>query len=264
MIICSNCGGKFQEDLPQCPYCGQIYVPGAEKEYMEELQDIREKLLEVDAASAEVYQKEINSNTKRMVAIICVLVTILLLGCGLFWSASHLFSYEESEEEIKERILWEREHIPVMEEWYEDGEYNKILDFMEEAYEEHGYSLYDWDHYHFVSHFEHWQTCMDIEKRILAGEEVSDFDAGELLFCGMSVMFYSSENYGYTLETYGEDDIEQLNQWKQDIETVFYDTLHYSKQELDELTKKLYKEGFLSYEACRKHRKEVLDRIHNN
>ena len=105
MIVCSNCGGKFQEESSQCPYCGQMYVPGAEKEYMEELQDIKEKLWEVDAASAEVYQNEINSNTKKMIVIICVLAVVLLLGCGLFWVTNHLFSYEESEEEIKERIM---------------------------------------------------------------------------------------------------------------------------------------------------------------
>ena len=261
MIVCSNCGGKFQEELPQCPYCGQIYVPGAEMEYMEELQDIKDNLSEVEEASTQVYQNEIKKNARKTGVIIFALVIVILLGCGLLWSASHLFSYEESEEEIKERILWERKHFPMLDEWYAAEEYQKILDFMEEAYEEHGYYIYDWEHYHFVSHYEHWKTCMDIQKRILAKEEITDFDAGELLYCGMSVLYYAGENSGYTLKTYGEKDIEQLNQWKQDIEDIFYDTLQYSKQELDALTKKLYKDGFLSYEACRKHREEVLDRI---
>ena len=263
MIICSNCGGKFQEELSRCPYCGQIYVPGAEREYMEELQDIKEGLSEVEEASAKIYQKEINSTIKKTRVIIFALIAVALLGCGLFWSMDHLFSYEESEEEIKKRMLWQHENLPVVEEWYDACEYQKILDFMEQAYEEYGYSLYDWEHYHFINHYEHWQICMDIHKRILAGEEVSEFDAGELLYCGMSVMFYENENSGYALKSYGEDDIKQLNRWKQDVETIFYDTLQYSKQELEELTEELYKEGFLSYEACRKYRKDILDRTYD-
>ena len=47
-IVCTSCGASFDKDEPKCPYCGTLNPYGAEKEYKEKLEDIREKLDVVD------------------------------------------------------------------------------------------------------------------------------------------------------------------------------------------------------------------------
>ena len=47
MIICPNCGAEIENDVTKCPYCGYINVEGAEKKYFDELDDIKEDLVEV-------------------------------------------------------------------------------------------------------------------------------------------------------------------------------------------------------------------------
>ena len=264
MIVCSNCGAKFQENVPKCPYCGQIYIPGAEKEYMDDLREIKGELSEIESISEEIYQNEIKKNAKKTGVIVAVLVALLLTGIFLGVGMNHLFSYEESEEEIKARIMWERENFPTLDAWYDNGEYQAILDFMEETYEEKGYSVYEWEHYHFVAKFENYQTCMNIKKRLAAGEEISKFDAGELLYCGMSLINYENENAGYVMETYSESEIETLEKWKQEVEDIFFEELQYSQEEFKKLENKLYEDGFLSYNACCDYRKGVLERIQGN
>lgn len=261
MIICSNCGASFQENAPKCPYCGQIYIPGAEKEYLHNLQELREDMSEIEDISEEIYQREIKKSTKKTGVIVAVFVLILLLGIGVFVGIDRLFSYHESEEDLKARILWERENFPTLDAWYEEGEYQKILDFMEETYEEKGYSFYVWEHYRFVEHFENYQICMEINGRIVKGEEVSEFDAGELLYCGMALMNYENDNYGYESEVYSVKECETLGQWKQEIEAIFSEELKYTEEELQELEERLYGEGYLSYSACCDARESVLERI---
>ena len=60
-ICCGNCGGSYDDELPKCPYCGSIHISGAEKEYMEKLEDVREELEELD----EVPVKELHAVVKK-------------------------------------------------------------------------------------------------------------------------------------------------------------------------------------------------------
>lgn len=259
MITCSNCGASFQENMAKCPYCGQIYIPGAEKEYLDNLREIKDDMSEIEELSEEMYQSEIRKNAKKTGVIVSCLVILLLLGIGLFVGINHLFSYGESEEEIKERMLWERENFPVLDAWYEEREYQKIIDFMEVNYEEKGYSFYEWEHHRFIEQFENYQICMEIRERIVNREEVSEFDAGELLYCGMSIINY--ENASYDMETYSDTEKEMLNQWRQEIEEIFSRELQYTQEEMQELQSSLYKEGYLSYDACCEEREAVLEKI---
>ena len=56
MKTCDNCGGVFKKTLPKCPYCGAINPEGAEKEYNNKLNNIREKLDVVDELAVEEYK----------------------------------------------------------------------------------------------------------------------------------------------------------------------------------------------------------------
>lgn len=261
MVSCSNCGASFQENAPECPYCGQIYIPGAEKEYLDNLHEIREDLSEVEGLSGEIYQSEIKKHTRKTGVIVAVMLIVLLLGSVFIIGMNYLFSYRESEEDIKARMLWQKENFPMLDAWYDEGEYQSILDFMEKTYEEKGYLLYEWEHYNFIKQFQNYQICMDLKERIINGEEISEFDAGELLYCGMSLINYEGEESGYVIELYSDSEIETMKQWKPEVENIFSEELQYSQEALKEIQSKLYEDGYLSYDACCDYAEDVLERI---
>ena len=53
MIICSSCGGECSEELANCPYCGSTLLAGAEKKYMEQLRDVKDRMEDLDAVPLE-------------------------------------------------------------------------------------------------------------------------------------------------------------------------------------------------------------------
>ena len=108
MITCSGCGAIFHKEETKCPYCGQIYIPGAQKDYINKLYEIREDMAEVENLSEKVYHGEIRKNVK-ITGVILAVVFLLILGIlGLFLGMKHLTAGGEKEEDIKKRILWER------------------------------------------------------------------------------------------------------------------------------------------------------------
>ena len=79
-IICGNCGAPMGETDAYCPYCGIMNYNGAEKEYFEQLEGIKDKL-----EDASDYTKTHDASTAKkglgvikIIAIATIAVVILL------------------------------------------------------------------------------------------------------------------------------------------------------------------------------------------
>lgn len=258
MITCSNCGAGFAETLAQCPYCGHIYIPAAEKEYMENLQEIREDMEEIEGITEKIYHKEIRGNVKRVYLWIISAVLVLLIAIGLFAGLKSLFSYEESEAQLKERILWQKENFPMLDAWYQEKEYEKIVDFMEEAYEKEGYFCDEWEHYEYILQYENYRSCQILQRKIEENAGISEFEAGELMYCTMALVQYEK---GYKTQSYSGEDLENLEQWKEQVRNWFLENLDYTEAEFCAMEEKVYRDGYLSYELCGTYKKEILEKI---
>ena len=64
MIICSSCGGECSEELANCPYCGSTLLAGAEKKYMEQLRDVKDRMEDLDAVPLEETRSAIRKQGK--------------------------------------------------------------------------------------------------------------------------------------------------------------------------------------------------------
>ena len=89
-MICNNCGAHFDDNLPNCPYCSALHYPGARKEYMEKLEDIKENLDDLHETIPEMYTSELKSQTQKVKKIILIIAGIfaafaLLLGIKIFF-----------------------------------------------------------------------------------------------------------------------------------------------------------------------------------
>ncbi|MBO7515439.1 MAG: hypothetical protein J6T47_07450 [Lachnospiraceae bacterium] len=83
MVICSSCGAEFDSEQVRCPYCGTGYAPAEEKEYIGQLDDIREEL----ASHVDDGTKRVKHGVGRVliltVVVVAVIVAIILGGLSL-------------------------------------------------------------------------------------------------------------------------------------------------------------------------------------
>lgn len=81
MVRCLSCGAQFKHTEPKCPYCGTIYVPGAETAYMNHLDDIRDEMEDLNDLALSGTGAEFKRVLKKTgIALIIVIAAI----AGLF------------------------------------------------------------------------------------------------------------------------------------------------------------------------------------
>lgn len=148
-IICISCGAECAEEAANCPYCGSTLPAGAEKKYMEQLMDVKDRLEDLDAAPLEQTKAALRSQGKVLkigILIGVIFLVIVLGGAYLFDRALH-----RDEEDFKQQYLWKQEYYPVMDELYDKGDFDGLTRFFEEHMEDENAPLYSWEHYHFLS-----------------------------------------------------------------------------------------------------------------
>lgn len=165
MIICSSCGGECAEESANCPYCGSTLLTGAEKQYMEQLRDVKEQMEELDAAPIEETKAAIKGQGKVLkIGIILGGVLLLLVLGATYWFDRMLY---RDEDDFKQQYAWKQEYYPVMDELYEQNDYDGLFRFFEEHMDDENAQFYSWEHYHFLSAY---MTYRDYSDDLKAGE----------------------------------------------------------------------------------------------
>ncbi len=140
-VKCPSCGASFDENLPRCPYCGRAHYAGAEKEYREKLNVIKEDLEDLSDTPQEELTKEIRHTGKLVRNVVIATVCILLLAGGIgLWARGC-----EREDHASE-YRWKQEHYAVLDSLYEAEKYREMSDLVGE-YLLADDPVYDWKHY---------------------------------------------------------------------------------------------------------------------
>ena len=53
-VVCPSCGYEFDGTLAACPACGTMHYPGAEADYLEHLDDVKEQLQSLNKVHGKV------------------------------------------------------------------------------------------------------------------------------------------------------------------------------------------------------------------
>lgn len=252
-IICGNCGAEFDDSLPKCPYCNAIYEIGAEREYMEDLGELKEDLSELSEVPEEVYKKEISKNVKKVMVIVLIVIVILLAILGLKHLAEQII-WGSQEVDTKEQMLWEKENFPKLDAWYEDGNYEAILDFQYQVAEE-GHYIYDWEHFWFITAYGDYSLCMS-QRAVLADKEQLNEDTARFMLSRiMYLLFFLDESF------YQEDEWQMIQSWRLDLEEILYKDMKFTEEEAQGLYEKINKDGILDYNTCDQYAKQIWKRF---
>ena len=245
LVICNSCGARYSNDEPKCPYCGGMNYEGAEKEYFEKLEDIRENVENLNAVPMQETKAELKKQGKFIKKVLTVVAVIGLILAGILFLEKK--SYDRDE---KADYLWRQENYPKMDAMYESGEYEKLADFWIQASEE-GQQLYNWQHSDFVDVYISLKTFYDDLAYMEEYDDISNGMYAAILYNQWDIYSHavsdkmSTEDKAYFAEDFAVVEKHLRNDWGFDEETF---------RELECRFLKEY--GYISWEECEDYIKE--------
>ena len=221
LIVCNSCGAQVGSDSSKCPYCGMMNYEGAEKEYFQKLEDIREDVEELNAVPIQETKAEIKKQGLfiRKIALIVVVLVAIFAGILLVQE----FSYKRDN---KADFLWKETNYAVMDELYKAGEYEELLAFYRQA-EEDDKPVYSWQHAEFIRVYEHVKCYYEYEAYLdsVEYEEIEVWRYGLYLWTQWKVYGYqfsgdlTEEEKLYFAEAFSDAEESLKNDWDYDEET---------------------------------------------
>lgn len=271
-MICPNCGGDFADWAPACPYCGSMNYQGAEKQYLDRLETLRQDMEELPEESKAHYRRGIGAAMKKALLPLAVLVfaAVALAALGAAWERHQEKQYEERS--IRQHAF-ERENFPKLNQWYEAGAYDKILDFDSRLWEEDSeFSLYSWEHYTFVStYYKPYGACLLLHETLEAGGTPSEEMMLDALPAGLFLVFQASEEKlkqeVADRERWGDigltrEEASLVTEYRSKAETVLYEDMGFTVEEARKLYEACVDEGgYMRYAPCYDYADTVIERM---
>ena len=262
IVRCPYCGAQFEEGLLRCPYCGSVDDHQDETEFLEDLDELKDKLEDLPEETIRqtnmVQRKEAVQDMGRIlkrIGIIAV-IALLIIGLGLFLDrVVEGNSPARRDQENRERYLWLQEHIPLLDEMYEKGDYEGLL----EAYQSgNGAWYYEWEHYDLLEGLRLLERIRESDIPILE-ESVKTFgadsrqaaeDRSVLLADELQVLYFDKQ-------ARNKEDAATIRELSADVREDFEARFALTEEELEYLQKKMADNyGYISIRECR----EFLDK----
>ena len=150
---CKHCSAEFDDNLPQCPYCGALNYTGAEQEYFEHLHDLNDEMADMSDDSKETFQSGFKKSMTIAASIIGVAILVIGLLVGLYF-LYYNYSSKKSEEEYLASRTWKNTYYEELDTLYAQNDYDAILLFLSEHVNDKGYFPYEWEHLDLICCFE--------------------------------------------------------------------------------------------------------------
>lgn len=146
-ITCASCGAHYGAEQLRCPYCGSVNDLADEREFMEDLGEIREDLEKLPSEAESHGTRQAFRDMGRVFRRTLLAVLVLCAGIGavlLFSRAYEARSDAEREEERQAEYLWKEENFPKLDALYEAGDYDGLFALSEELSDG---PVWQWEHY---------------------------------------------------------------------------------------------------------------------
>lgn len=247
---CPSCGASFDEMLAACPYCGSMNVKGAQAEYMNKLENIREDMEDLKAVPIEETKKELKKQTRFVLIVLGIIAGLLLLLVAWEW----FFIYREEDRDRQADYIWQQKTFPVLNELYEQEKYEEMMEICYQAYEEDR-PISAWEHLEFCSAMELFLDIEETWARELAGETLTNWDYYDLLYAGLRV-----ENYEKST-TFSAQEKEKLAPYVEKIRADFKGRWDFTEEDLALFEKEAEENyGYISYETIEEYVDEWMER----
>ncbi len=264
-VICPNCGASIYENEASCPFCGYINIPGAEEKFMRDIKKTERDMSHIPDLQKAEYKKTV-SKSSRIIFItigITVVVAAVLIGIYLLFDKV-IFAYDAGD--AKAQMIWNKENYPILDEMYANEDYDGIVEFEYELYDQNrenktNYNIYDWEHYHFIMGYRNYQSIEDTIAYMDKGEEISRYGKENLVYYCMW-FYYRQYAQPDTYMIFTDEEIELLDEYREITNGYLFGRLGFTEEEADKLLKKAVDEyGYLNAVDCYDYGRKVGDRF---
>ena len=243
-IICDSCGGEFDGGLTKCPYCGTLNPGGAEKAYLERLDDVHEELEDLKGVPEEEVRQAVKRSGSylKKVIVAVVLLTAVVLGGFYIWERAYYAEAPNSKSD-RENYFWAEENFPIMDQMYAQGEYDELVRSLSAA-EEEGYSTYRWEHYEFCNLYQRIMYAQDTIRRAAEGQKLTQNSCSLLLHDEWWVQGMEDS------ERFTEEEKEILRPLAKPVLEDFETRWNFTEEEYQAMTQELAEiKGYVSFDT---------------
>ena len=263
-IICPSCGAEIGEGEAKCPYCGTIHIPEAERQYMGKLYEMKETLEQLPEQTLEYQKKKTASSIKKLlIALVIGFCVVLSIWSFFIWKEKQ--DRKQFQERYERNQAWMEEYGPMLDKWYENEEFDRILEFSARPENwEMGLSL--WSHGTFMTYYEAYSQCLFWYDAAESGEMMDAGNLASCLFSAIKLLYTYQEEpeledeedsiyaqYGLTAK-----EREYIVEYGKTAEKLLYQVLGISPQEVEhfyETAERTY--GVIPWEEYERFGKEL-------
>lgn len=255
MTKCKECGADFDEHLSECPFCGALNYTGAEEEYLNHLENIKDDLSKMADDSEEAYKNTMKKSTLIIITTLCCLLLAAGLVAGLFLLFRSSHSEPDSSDLQKAQMLWRSQYMDTLDEMYAEGDYDGILDFLNEHSGDEGFSPYGWAHLDFIEVYETYKQF----KAETENPDMSDLeDMTWCLYDAASIDYATTQDFF----EYTETELDQITLWQEETNVFYHEVLGLTDTEIADMKSVIVSDDDLAIPTsknCRKYLKENFD-----
>ncbi len=257
MVPCENCGANFNNSEPKCPYCNHMHLPGALNKYEEKLYDIKDNLEDVSEDVTEVYSNSAKQQSKKIITILAVIfgIALLTLGAAILLDYYMFEQHAPTEEHLRLQKAWELENFPYLDELYEQGDYEAIIEFQMSQYgteADYYYNIYNWEHYEFIEKYAKYRDFIELKNNYGTNNNHDAFNLTS------TIGLILDQSYGN--QQLSEEHLETIAEYKTEARDYLTNELGINEQMLQEFYDEVIKKhGYLNYQAIYDFAKEFIE-----
>lgn len=257
-MYCRNCGAPLKVTDAKCPYCGTLNPIGAEAEYMEKLENLRENTEDLEDYVPEEFSRNLKHHSKYALRIFFRVIGISLTIFLIIFGVSRFQNHRERKQ-LQKEIAFRQEYFPSLDELYALGDDQKVYHYLGELYEKDGSeALYRWEHEAFYYYYGQYLT-VNLLKEAMDREMYSDGDLYAGFYAAMSLSCEGVMTSDY--ERMSEAELEEIEGFQQESMELLTQKLHLSQEEVRQAYEECCEDGFLSYKLCRKYIEKMKHKI---
>ncbi len=168
-MVCPNCGAAISPDDARCPYCGELNPTGAEKAYMNALDDINDETGDLADDAQDNLNANLKGNAKRTILVIVLVVAAL---ASLFAITTCMDRSQERRElnDYQAREAFRSQYFEEFDRLYEAGDDDVLSAYVWSLSDDPGFeALFSWDHIGLLQAHDDWESLRSAEKDIESG-----------------------------------------------------------------------------------------------
>ena len=175
-VKCFNCGAVHSVDDPRCPYCGALNPVGAEKAYMNELDDLKDETDQLAEDAEDDFGDSVQSNAKRIALIVVAVVAAIAV---MFFAYNCMERHDERQEvkSYQARESFRQQHFQELDRLYEAGDDAALSEYAWSLADEPGFdALFSWEHVDYLEVYNDWETIKFAQSEFHEGKgDIEDY-----------------------------------------------------------------------------------------